>query len=138
MDPKLQVLRRVPLFAGLGGREIQEVARLVDEVDLPAGAELTREGRSADQFFVILEGAVRIERGGIHVRTLGDGDFLGEIALVDGGPRTATATTDSPVRLLVIAHREFHSLLDRYPSIQMTVLKALAARVRRTDPSVID
>lgn len=134
MDQKLQLLRRVPLFAGLGNREIEEVGRLVDEVDLPEGRELTREGRTANEFFVILDGRIRIDRGGATLRTLDAGDFLGEIALVDGGPRTATATAETPVRALVIGHREFHSLLDRFPSIQGSVLKALAERVRRTEP----
>jgi CRP/FNR family transcriptional regulator, cyclic AMP receptor protein len=138
MDEKLQLLRRVPLFSGLGRHEIEKIGSLVDEVDVPAAHELTREGRSAQEFFVILEGVVRIERKGIHVATLRDGDFLGEIALVDGGPRSATATTQVPSRLLVIAHREFHALLDGFPSIQASVLKALAARVRRTDPTILD
>ena len=134
MDQKLQLLRQVPLFAGLGGREIQEIGRLVDEIDLPAGKELTREGRTAEEFFVILDGSVRIDRGGAQIRKLGTGDFLGEIALVDGGPRTATATAETPVRVLVIAHREFHSLMDRFPSIQASVLRALAERVRQMEP----
>jgi CRP/FNR family transcriptional regulator, cyclic AMP receptor protein len=138
MDEKLELLRRVPLFAGLGRREIQEIGRLVDEVEVPAGHELTREGRSAEEFFVIIDGSVRIERGGARVRTLTNGDFLGEIALLDGGPRTATATAQDATRLLVIAHREFHALLDRFPPIERAVLKALAERVRRTDPEVLD
>jgi CRP-like cAMP-binding protein len=134
MDQKLEMLRTVPLFAGLGARELEEVGRLTDEVDLPAGRELTHEGRSANEFFVIIDGSVRIDRGGETVRHLRDGDFLGEIALVDGGPRTATATTEGPGRYLVIGHREFHSLLERFPSMQTTVLKALAQRVRNLDP----
>lgn len=134
MDQKLQLLRGVPLFAGLGNREIEEVGRLVDEVDLPAGRALTRQGQSADEFFVIIDGTVGIERDGQRIRTLRNGDFLGEIALVDGGPRTATATSETPLRVLVLAHREFHSLLERFPSIQTAVLKALAERVRRTEP----
>jgi CRP-like cAMP-binding protein len=134
MDRKLELLKGVPLFAGLKRAELKEIGRLADEVDLPDGRRLTVEGRRADEFFVIIEGAARIERGGRTVKTLRNGDFLGEIALVDGGPRTATATTEGPGRYLVIGHREFHSLLERFPSIQIAVLRAMAQRVRSLDP----
>ena len=134
-DQKLEILRRVPLLSDLGKREIEEVGKLADEVDVPAGHILMREGGSASEFFVILDGAVRIDRGGTTLRTLGPGDFLGEIALVDDRPRTATATTESPARLLVVGHREFHSLMDQYPSVRGCVLRALAGRVRELDPA---
>lgn len=134
MDQKLELLRRVPLFAGLDGRELQEVGRLADTVDLPAGRVLTHQGRSASEFFVIVNGSVRIERDGRTVKHLADGDFLGEIALIDGGPRTATATVETAGRFLVVGHREFHSLLERFPKIQLVVLEALARRVRDLDP----
>jgi CRP-like cAMP-binding protein len=134
MDRKLELLRKVPLFGGLGGRELEEVGRLADEVDLPDGRELTHEGRTANEFFIIVNGTVRIDRGGATIRHLRDGDFLGEIALVDGGPRTATATTEGPGRYLVVGHREFHSLLEGFPSIQLAVLQAVAQRVRDLDP----
>lgn len=132
-DQKLDLLRRVPLLAGLGGREIEEVGRLAEEVDLPAGHVLMREGGAGNEFFVIVDGTVAIDRGGTTIKSLGPGDFLGEIALVDDGPRTATATTESPAKLLVVGHREFHSLMDQFPTIQTCVLQALAHRVRNLD-----
>jgi CRP/FNR family transcriptional regulator, cyclic AMP receptor protein len=134
MDQKLDLLRRVPLFAGLGARELEEVGRLTDTVDLPAGRELTHEGGYGNEFFVIVDGSVDIERDGRRLTTLGPGDFLGEIALIDGGRRTATARTASTARILMLGHREFHSLLDRFPKIQLAVLQALAERVRRNEP----
>lgn len=134
MDQKLELLRRVPLFAGLGKRELEEVARLLDEVDLPAGRVLTEQGRPAGEFFVIVDGAVRIERDGRTVNRLHGGDFLGEIALIDGGPRTATTTVETGGRFLVVGHREFHSLLEANPTVQLAVLEALARRVRNLDP----
>jgi CRP/FNR family transcriptional regulator, cyclic AMP receptor protein len=136
MDQKTRLLGQVPLFAHLGRRGLEHVGTLVDEVDVPAGKELTRQGRSGGEFFVILEGTVAINRDGVDVRTLGPGDFLGEIALLDDGPRTATATTTTPARLLVLAHREFHSLVDRDAEIRLAVLQALAQRVRSLDPEV--
>lgn len=138
MDDKARLLAGVPLFAGLGRSGLAEVAALADEVDVDAGTVLTHEGRRGGEFFVIVDGAVRVERGGATVRTLGPGDFLGEIALVDGGPRTATTTATVPSRLLVVAHREFHSLMDRFPEVRSAILGALAARVRNLDAQAPD
>jgi CRP-like cAMP-binding protein len=134
-DQKLELLKGVPLLAGLGKHEIEEVGRLAEEVDVEAGHVLMREGASAAEFFVIVDGAVRIERNGGTIASLGPGDFLGEIALVDNGLRTATATTQSASKLLVVGHREFHSLMDQFPTIRTCVLQALAARVRILDPA---
>ena len=137
MNEKLDLLRRVPLFAGLSSRDLEELQRLTDEVDVPAGREITTEGRSGEEFFLIVSGRVGVVRNGVRVRTMSDGDFLGEIALVDGRPRSATVTTEAPTRLLVIAHREFNSLMERFPSIQGAVLRALADRLRETEPEAV-
>lgn len=133
-DEKLDLLRRVPLLTGLGKREFEEVGRLVEEIDLPAGKVLMREGDIGREFYVLVAGSVSIERGGTVLRSMGPGDFFGEIALLDEGPRTATATTTAPSKLLVLAHREFHSLMDRYPAIRTCVLEALAKRIRQNEP----
>ena len=133
-DPKVELLRRVPLFANCSQTDLQRIAGLADEVDVPAGKRIITEGTTGQEFFVIVDGEVRVERGGQELRTLGPGDFLGEIALVDDLPRSASATVTRPCRLLVVGHREFHSLLDAYPSIQLQVLQALASRVRAFHP----
>jgi CRP/FNR family cyclic AMP-dependent transcriptional regulator len=133
-DQKLQLLRAVPLFANCSKASLGQIARLVDEVNLPAGRVLMREGRVGDEFFVIVEGKVRIERGGRRVEIEGPGDFLGEIALVDHRPRTATAICQTPCRLLVLGHREFHTLMADSPAISSAVLKALAERLRNLEP----
>lgn len=132
MDQKLELLQSVPLFAGLGQDELEEIARIADEIDAPAGTELTHEGRHEGYFFIIVSGTVRIDRGGQTVNTIGDGDFLGEIALLDGGPRTATATTVSPCRLVVMTHQKFEQVLDT-PSIRAAVLEEVGRRLRRLD-----
>ena len=134
MDAKLEMLRRVPLLEGLGRKELEEVGRLCDEVDLPAGRVLMREGDSGDEFYLVLEGSVRVDRGGATVATLGPGQFLGEIALVDHGPRTATATCETACRLLVLGHREFNSVMASSQEIRTRVLTALAQRVRHLTP----
>jgi CRP-like cAMP-binding protein len=133
-DKKLELLRRVPLFADLRGDAFSQIEQLVDEVEVPAGTALTREGQLGHEFFVIVEGRVRVEHDGRRVNELGPGDFLGEISLIDGRPRSATVITEEPSRLLVLAHREFDSLMDRYPQIRAQVLTALAQRVREADP----
>jgi CRP/FNR family transcriptional regulator, cyclic AMP receptor protein len=133
LDAKAKMLGRVPLFAGLSGRALEQVAALADEVEVAAGTTLTREGSTGSEFFIIIHGGVEVTRDGGVLNTLGAGDFLGEIALVDGGPRTATARTTTASRLLVLASREFHTLLADQPEVRTGVLLALAARVRRLD-----
>lgn len=133
-DQKLQLLKGVPLFANCSKTSLGQIARLVDEVQLPAGRVLMQQGRVGNEFFVIVEGKVRIERDGRRIDTEGPGDFLGEIALVDHRPRTATAICETPCRFLVLAHREFHTLLADSPPIANAVLKALAERLRNLEP----
>ena len=133
MDQKLELLSKVPLLAGLDRRGLEEVGRLADEVDLPVGRVAARQGSSADEFFVIVDGTVRIERDGEHLRDLGPGDFFGELALLGKVPRTATATCTTACRLLVIGHREFHTLLSDFPTIQGAVLEAVAQRIARLE-----
>ena len=132
-DEKLEQLRRVPLFAGLGGRELTELGTLADEIDVADGKVLTREGESGHEFFVVLDGTVEVDVHGQTVATLHAGDFLGEIALVDGKPRSATTRVVGPTRLMVIGHREFHQLMDDFPTVKTCVLQALAERVRRNE-----
>lgn len=133
MDDKARLLARVPLFSHLDGKALAHVETLVDSVDVKAGTILMTEGRIGQEFFVVLEGSIDVTRGGSPLATLGPGDYLGEIALLDDGPRTATATAATDARLLVLAHREFHTLIDQYPGIRTAVLQSLAERVRRLD-----
>ena len=133
-EAKLDLLRRVPLLAQLDRRSLEEVARLADEVDIRSGHVLMREGDSGHEFFLIVDGTVAIERGGREVGIARAGDFLGEIALVDGGPRSATATARTEVRALVVTRQAFHSLMDEFPDVRLHVLEALAERVRRAEP----
>ncbi len=133
-DQKLELLKATPLLAELGRRDLAEVGRLADEIDVDAGRVLMREGDSGHEFFVIIDGQVGIDRAGTRVRTLGPGDFFGEVALLSEGPRTATATSETPARLLVVGHREFHALMAQFPTIQTSVLNCLATRLRRLEP----
>ncbi|HET7182705.1 MAG TPA: cyclic nucleotide-binding domain-containing protein [Candidatus Limnocylindrales bacterium] len=130
MPDKLDVLRTVPLFADLDDRSLQAVAVLAREVAFRAGDAFMLEGEVGDGFYVILDGTVRIDRGDRQVRSLTAGGFLGEIALVERRPRTATATAVSDVRALELKHHEFERLLDTMPAVRSRVAAAIARRER--------
>lgn len=128
-NAKVELLKSVPLFHECSNKELNELASLADELELPAGRKLTAEGASGKEFIVIVDGAAEVHRKGRKVANLRSGDFLGEIALITGEPRTATVTTTKPSRLLVITAQAFRTLLRDLPSMQFKVLEALAARV---------
>lgn len=129
MTAKTDLIRAVPLFAHCSKNELDDVASIADELDLPEGKVLTEEGDRGREFFVLVEGSVEVTRGGKQVNTLGAGDFLGEMALVSDHPRVATITTTSPVRALVITDRHFRALLERSPELQRKVFRAMADRL---------
>lgn len=129
MDPGIELLGRLPLFADLSPRELAAVAVAADEVDVPSGRTLTAEGAGAHEFVVLVEGAARVERHGLTIATLRGGDFLGEIALLMRSRRTATVTTTAPSRLLVIGDRAFRGLLATVPALNARVWAAAAARL---------
>src|SRR5580765_3014771 len=102
-DPKLTLIASVPLFTGFNRREIEAVGRLM------------REGAAGREFFSVISGTVRVERNGRKINELGPGDFMGEIALIDRGPRTATVIAAEPCRLLVLDIGGFRTLVSKYP-----------------------
>ncbi|MBD0338176.1 MAG: cyclic nucleotide-binding domain-containing protein [Thermoleophilia bacterium] len=132
-DAKIELLKRVPLFSQCSKQELASVAAVADETDLGEGTELTKQGRPGREFVVLIEGEAEVRKNGRKVAALGDGDFFGEIALVTSRPRTATVVAKTPVRVLVITDRAFRSLVERSPSIQGKVLKALAERLASDD-----
>jgi voltage-gated potassium channel len=132
-DPKLNLLKSIPLFEGLGERELEQIARLVDEVDVPAGRVLMRQGESGSEMFIVVNGSFTIDRNGNVIRECGAGAALGELAILSEGPRSATVTANEPGRLLVVGHREFHALLDVAPGISRHLLETLARQLRALD-----
>jgi CRP/FNR family transcriptional regulator, cyclic AMP receptor protein len=128
-NTKIELIKRVPLFERCSKRELEEIASIADELDLPADRNLTKEGSTGHEFVVLVEGAADVRRNGRKINTLGAGDFLGELALVTGRPRTATVTTTAPSRLLVITASSFRKLLRDAPAIQSKVLEAVASRL---------
>jgi CRP/FNR family transcriptional regulator, cyclic AMP receptor protein len=128
-NAKVELLKRIPLFALCSKADLAEVASIADEVYLPVGRRLTVEGEPGREFFVLVEGRVHVTRRSDLVEELEDGAFFGEISLVAKLPRTATVETVAPSRVLVIADRDFDTLLRDVPSIQVKVLRALAQRL---------
>jgi CRP/FNR family transcriptional regulator, cyclic AMP receptor protein len=127
---KLAVLRAVPLFADLDERSLQAVAVLAREQTHKAGDILMLEGEPGDEFYVIVDGTVRIDRGGRTVRSMTPGSFLGEIALVERRPRSATATATSDVTVLALHQHEFDRLLQTMPAVHQRVQAAIGRRER--------
>jgi CRP-like cAMP-binding protein len=128
-NSKAAAIARVPVFARCSKAELGRIAQLADEVDMPAGRALTKEGARGREFMVLLEGEADVMRQGRRIATMRGGDFFGEIALVTEVPRTATVTTTTPSRLLVITDRAFRQLMRDSPEIQEKVLEAVAARL---------
>lgn len=131
-------LRVVPLFAGLTDRAIGAVADLAVEEGLPEGHVLAAEGGPGDAFLLVLEGRVQVTRQGAPVRELGPGDFLGEIALVDRRPRTATAIALTAVTAAVIDAAAFADLMERHPAVRHGILVALTDRIRSDEAGATD
>ena len=130
-DAKIELLRNVPLFAGCTKKELRELAARTDEIDLREGYVLMREGRPGREFVVLVEGSARVTRDGNVLADLGEGDWVGEIALLTNVPRTATVTATSPIRVLVITDRSFRRLVETMPSIALKVLASVGDRLAR-------
>jgi CRP/FNR family transcriptional regulator, cyclic AMP receptor protein len=128
-NAKIELIKKVPLFRHCTRKELEEIAGIADELDLKEGAMLTREGKSGREFFVIVEGYADVIMRDSWVNSVGRGDFLGEISLVTGHPRTASVKASSPMRVLVITHRDFSRLLEHSPEIQGKILRSMAERL---------
>jgi CRP-like cAMP-binding protein len=105
------------------------VARVVDELDAPAGKVLATEGEVGREFFVLLEGETAVTQGGQEIAVLGPGDFFGEIALLEDMPRTATVTAKTRLRFFVLTRQAFRGVAERYPDVDAKVRAAAAERL---------
>jgi CRP/FNR family cyclic AMP-dependent transcriptional regulator len=128
-NAKIELLKRVPLFAGCTKAELREVAISSDEIDLPAGRVLTREGQRGREFFVLVSGTAQVTRNDKTLANLQGGDWFGEIALLTHTPRTATVTATSPVQVLVLTDRAFKRVVESMPRIAIKVLASVGQRL---------
>lgn len=126
---KVERLKQAPLFSGLSKKELVEVARLTDDLELDEGTVLCKEGTLGHEFFVIVDGKVDVTRRGKRVPIRGGLDFFGEIALLTDAKRTATVTATTPVRCFVLTSRDFRRVLDENPAVERKVLHSLAERL---------
>lgn len=128
-------LGQVPILAGCSKRELQTIARAVRELEHEAGSVIAREGEPGAGLFVIDQGEADVTIGGRKVNHLKAGDFFGEMALLDGGPRTASVTATTPVKLFALTEWVYRGLLAEHPSIAIRTLEAMAARLRNATVS---
>jgi CRP/FNR family transcriptional regulator, cyclic AMP receptor protein len=128
-DAKIELLKKVPLFAGCSKAELRELARSADELDIREGTVLTRENRPGREFFVLIRGNANVTRKGKKIAEIGAGDWFGEIALLTNTPRTATVTATSPSDVLVITDRRFRGVVETMPSIALKVLASVGDRL---------
>ena len=137
--PELDLLASVDLFQGLTRKELDAVHGMSREQSFPAGAVVAAEGAAAGRFYLIVEGKATVSVGELNraLATLGPGDYFGEISLIDGEPRSATVTSDTPLRTLSIASFNFKAILFEYPAIGRKILLEMCRRVRRLDQSLV-
>ncbi len=126
-------LANVPLFSACSQKELARIAKATDEVNLPDGRVLMNQDETSREAFIIVAGKAVVKRNNRKVAELGPGSMIGQLGLLDRGPRTATVVADGPVDVLVLGPREFAALLDDVPSITHKLLKSLASMVRELD-----
>jgi CRP/FNR family cyclic AMP-dependent transcriptional regulator len=133
MADVVELIQRVPLFQGLGRKDLERVAGNMAERTFPQGTTITTEGEGGVGFFVIEEGTAAVQVGGESVRALGRGDHFGEIALIDNGPRSATVVAETELRCRGMTAWEFRPLVQTHPEIAWPLLETLAARLRESE-----
>ena len=130
---QLEHLKSVPMFAGCSKRELQAVLKAGDEIMMTAGTLIVDQGQMGREAFVLLEGSVTVRRNGRKVTTLGPGAVVGELSLLDHGPRTASVLCDTDCSLFVLDQRHFQQVIEQHPQIAMKLLGTLAGHIRTLD-----
>ncbi len=128
-------LQKVPLFRGLSKKQLRDISGLATRLDEPAGTVLTKEGKIGHEFIIVIEGEIEVRKGDHVIATKGPGDYVGEIALLDQRPRTATVIAKTPVVIEVIGQREFRTLLAEAPGLSSDIMSTMAQRLAELDQS---
>jgi len=136
-DRKLEHLAQVGMFSSLNKKELAMVARASDVVSVAPDTQIVREGDFGHEFYLLLQGTATVRRAGRKVAQLGEGDYFGELALLDRGPRSATVVADGECELLVIGQREFVGVIDQVPAVARKLLSSMAARLREADRKAV-
>jgi CRP-like cAMP-binding protein len=136
-DIYLDHLAQVPLFSTCSRKDLQKLGRASDEIGVRAGKVLVQEGRPGHEFFLIEHGTAEVRRKNRKVATLGEGDYFGELSLLDRGPRSATVIAATDMTLIVLGQREFAGVIDEVPALAHKLLAAMATRLRDADAKVL-
>jgi len=128
---------RLPIFAGCTKRAMKRVSSLGTRVHLPAGRTLTRSGAGGAEVLIVLAGTAICQVHGMEVARFGPGDFFGEVATLDGGPRTATVVSRTDMEVLVFNRLEFETLVKSSPEVAQRILKAMAQRLRHANSAAV-
>jgi CRP-like cAMP-binding protein len=130
-------LAKVPLFSGMSKKDLQKLAKVSDEVDIEAGRTLVDQGRVGHEFFLILEGEAVVRRNNRKVADLGPGEYFGEMAILDRGPRSASVVANTDMRVLVLTQSAFIGVLDTVPGMATKLLSHMAHRLREADSRAV-
>ena len=130
---KMDLLKKVPMFSNLSQRHLREIGKHTDQLKVEAGRVLAQQEKKGWEFIFIVDGKARVEKDGKIIRELSEGDFFGEISLIDGEPRTATVTAETDMTLLVVHKTSFDRLLEDIPGLQRKILISLCSYVRRAE-----
>ena len=130
---KVDHLAALPLFDGFTKRELERIAAAGEEINVGAGQVIVDQGQTGRQAFVIISGTARVQRNGRTISEVGPGSIIGELSLLDHGPRTATVISDTECTLLVLDQRHFRSVLETVPALLVRLLATLSMRIRDLD-----
>lgn len=133
IDDAAERLAKVELFEGFSNAELSRVADLVEEVDAEAGAVLVEQGKPGTEAYIVMEGQATFEVGGQKKGSIGPGEPIGEMALIDNRPRVGTVRAVTPMKLLVLDATQFRKLLDEMPKANRAVMAKLTDRIRKLD-----
>jgi CRP-like cAMP-binding protein len=134
---QVALLEKVPLFKGLSQKHLGMVATSLNEVSVDDGTELTRQGEPGDAMYLIASGKVVVRRNGRKIAERKKGDFIGEMALLDGQDRSATVVADGPVTVFEVHRKDFIELVDQVPGFARTILAGLSHRLREAESGQI-
>lgn len=132
-DARVEALREISIFANLPKKDLVQLDRHVTASTVEDGTQLAREGFKPTQLVLLVEGNAKVKRGKRTIATLGPGDTIGELSILDGGKQTATVTADGECDVLVVSANEFRAMLDDSPGFVRNLLKSMAARLRDAD-----
>jgi len=130
---KAALLQKIPLFEDLSAKETQQFARLVTEIEVPAGTKLAKIGEPGGELFAIINGEAVVRTKPGRTAVLKAGDYFGEMSVIDGQPRSAAVEATTPIRLLVLERRDFWRLLDGKTAIARKLMQTLCGRLREAE-----